>query len=931
MVESGVPSLGPSSRPRPRTLAWVLGAAVAAVLTFALVSTASAAEPPNQNDPCSTGGRNTCGTTGVGSYERYRYGIRWFGDFRGVAPVSGPTFCTDLRFWYPKREYRFRQVANEGFTSRGGTVVSPATQRKMAYALWNYGRSSKRPQQAAVMLYVHSLIGDGAPGEVDPSALGPEVEGLVAKIGLDSARLHGPYRIEASIPRGLTAGEPATGSVKLVAAGGAAVPDAVIELDGQGVTGLPARVRTGADGTAAVAFTPTAGSRVSIEARSESLAADQPRFFAPSVAQAARNGQRLVAPASQRVSATATQVSSKASIGISTSAFPTNVLVGQANRDKVTVTGLPAGRSVPVTVLIHGPFRTQQAIRCDAEPASRATFTLTRSGTVGTPVARLSRTGWYTYQLVIAGDAGLEPVTTACGVPAESFRVQRAPKVTTQVSSQRVRPGDELTDTVIVEGLGEESATVSASLYGPFPSRQAISCDAPPLWTGTVEARGDGRYLTAPVKLPAGGYYTYRESIAGTDFVRPTQTQCGDVAETSVAVGAPAVRTQISDQATAPGAQITDTAVVTGLGVLQATVNVELWGPYPSREAMTCTGTPFWTGSFVANGDGTYTTPPVTLDRAGYYTYRESIPATEAYDAAQTGCGEAPETTITTATPVITSRASAEVVREGTRVFDSLRLGGVGKTPVTIGMELFGPFPTRAAMRCAGKAAWRGAVEAAGDGVVRTAATGLPDVGFYTYRARVEQTGLIAGVETECGIVDETTLAAPAVLTGRGDPAGAGRLLQAGRSRPLRVRSADLGLNAPVSAVGIDLPTGTLDVPVNVHRAAWWRDGAAPGDAAGAVLIAGHIDSAKQGVGAFFKLQRARPGDTVQVATANGRTHAYRVVSMRRMAKENLPTDIYSVRGQPRLVLVTCGGRFDQAAGHYVDNVVVTAVPVASG
>ena len=138
-------------------------------------------------------------------------------------------------------------------------------------------------------------------------------------------------------------------------------------------------------------------------------------------------------------------------------------------------------------------------------------------------------------------------------------------------------------------------------------------------------------------------------------------------------------------------------------------------------------------------------------------------------------------------------------------------------------------------------------------------------------------------------------------------------------------------MNAPVSAVGIDLPTGTLDVPANVHRAAWWRDGAAPGDKAGAVLIAGHIDSAKQGVGAFFRLQRARPGDTVQVATANGRMHAYRVVSMRRMAKENLPTDIYSVRGRPRLVLVTCGGRFDQAAGHYVNNVVVTALPLASG
>ncbi len=32
-------------------------------------------------------------------------------------------------------------------------------------------------------------------------------------------------------------------------------------------------------------------------------------------------------------------------------------------------------------------------------------------------------------------------------------------------------------------------------------------------------------------------------------------------------------------------------------------------------------------------------------------------------------------------------------------------------------------------------------------------------------------------------------------------------------------------------------------------------------------------------------------------------------------------------RGRPRLVLVTCGGPFDRVAGHYRDNVVLTAVP----
>src|SRR5262249_35818840 len=72
----------------------------------------------------------------------------------------------------------------------------------------------------------------------------------------------------------------------------------------------------------------------------------------------------------------------------------------------------------------------------------------------------------------------------------------------------------------------------------------------------------------------------------------------------------------------------------------------------------------------------------------------------------------------------------------------------------------------------------------------------------------------------------------------------------------------------------------------------------------------------------------AAAGDRVEVTTAGGRTFAYRVVSVRSYLKRLLPADVFSVHGRPRLVLVTCGGPFDQAAGHYRDNIVVTAVPV---
>ena len=44
---------------------------------LAVPATSSAGRPPNRNDPCSTAGRDTCGTTGTGYYKVYRYDSGW--------------------------------------------------------------------------------------------------------------------------------------------------------------------------------------------------------------------------------------------------------------------------------------------------------------------------------------------------------------------------------------------------------------------------------------------------------------------------------------------------------------------------------------------------------------------------------------------------------------------------------------------------------------------------------------------------------------------------------------------------------------------------------------------------------------------------------------------------------------------------------------
>jgi hypothetical protein len=565
------------------------GSALTVVVAWAFVLVAPSASPgavpPNPNDPCARSGIDTCGTTGTGFYRISRYGRRWFGDFRGAVPGHQHAFCIDLRFWYASPSYRYREDSSEVLRTRDGTAIGPGRLQKMAYALWAYGRSTKPSRQAAVMMYVHSLMGEARPGEIDPEAMPPRVEALYRTIARSAARYHGPYRVETSVPSALTVGRRARVTVSVRSAGGHALPGAALSVSARGAK-VPPEVRTDKTGRAMIALTPTA---VDLRLRfaTRALAATRPRIFVPTSAAAARNGQRLAAANSASVSAL---------------------------------------------------------------------------------VSRHAR-----------------------------------PAATTVVSRQLVRPGGQIFDHVRVRGLGGRAASIEVELFGPFASRSAIACTGRPYWR-------------------------HRITTATASEIR---------------------------------------------------------------------------------------SPPTELTKAGFYVYREHV--------------------------------------------------------------------------------------------VRPA------------RSRVR---------TRCGLVSETTLATPQIATGRGDPTAEARVTGRGDRTPLQLRIPALGIKAAVVPVGIDVERGVLGMSTNIHRVGWWRDGMAPGARSGTILIAGHFDTASAGPGAFFALPRAHRGQRVHVATADGEVRTYRVVWVRSYPKSALPTAVFATHGSPRLVLVTCGGRFDSTSRHYLDNIVVTAVPV---
>jgi sortase (surface protein transpeptidase) len=94
------------------------------------------------------------------------------------------------------------------------------------------------------------------------------------------------------------------------------------------------------------------------------------------------------------------------------------------------------------------------------------------------------------------------------------------------------------------------------------------------------------------------------------------------------------------------------------------------------------------------------------------------------------------------------------------------------------------------------------------------------------------------------------------------------------------------------------------------------------------VVLAGHVDSRRFGVGPLADLQAIGVGDRVEVTTGPDGTRAYRVDSIERFDRQALPAAVFARTGPERLRLVTCTGPYLPEAGGYQQNLVVTAVPV---
>lgn len=188
-------------------------------------------------------------------------------------------------------------------------------------------------------------------------------------------------------------------------------------------------------------------------------------------------------------------------------------------------------------------------------------------------------------------------------------------------------------------------------------------------------------------------------------------------------------------------------------------------------------------------------------------------------------------------------------------------------------------------------------------------------------------------VPTPVRLAPPAAAATPAVPATPGQPAAPGSVgtgnsvvTGAAASPPVAVAIPALGVRARIVPEGIG-PGGALDIPPPA-QVGWYDRGPAPGQD-GTTVLAGHIDD--HGVaGAFLRLNDLQAGATVRVTTASGRVAAYTVTERRMLPQDDLArSGLLSQQGAPELVMISCGGDYDEATHLYLDNIVIVASPAS--
>ncbi|MBM9460130.1 sortase [Nocardioides sp. zg-536] len=98
---------------------------------------------------------------------------------------------------------------------------------------------------------------------------------------------------------------------------------------------------------------------------------------------------------------------------------------GQSFYDRVLVSGLAPGTSVPATARLYGPFSSRARASCGRSNLARTVRWSATNGWSRTPAVKLSRPGIYTWQVSTRETGAAQAASTRCGLASETTTVAK--------------------------------------------------------------------------------------------------------------------------------------------------------------------------------------------------------------------------------------------------------------------------------------------------------------------------------------------------------------------------------------------------------------------------------------------------------------------------------------------------------------------------
>ncbi|MGZ0212161.1 MAG: class F sortase [Actinomycetales bacterium] len=145
---------------------------------------------------------------------------------------------------------------------------------------------------------------------------------------------------------------------------------------------------------------------------------------------------------------------------------------------------------------------------------------------------------------------------------------------------------------------------------------------------------------------------------------------------------------------------------------------------------------------------------------------------------------------------------------------------------------------------------------------------------------------------------------------------------------PVRIQIPSVAIDLQITPVGVQ-DDGLMQIPENIRVAGWYRFGPSPASETGSTVVTAHVDDFEQGLGPFAYLKEMPADAEIVVTTDDGVDHRYALESVQNIEKKQLPLDqVFDRGGAPRIVLITCGGQFDENVLNYSDNVIAIANPL---